>query len=64
LSRIVYDELTQRVLDFVMREAPVVPEQVTPSLDIIGDTGIWGVDVDDLVMDFGQEFGVDVSGYR
>lgn len=59
-----YDDLTQRVLDFVAREAPVVREQVTPSLDIIGETGIWGVDVDDLVEDFGKEFGGDVSNYR
>jgi len=60
----VNDDLVRRVREFIARETGLRLERVTLATDVVEDTCIYGIDVEELVVNFSKEFGVDVSNFR
>ena len=61
MSEETVESLASRVIAFVAREAGVPKESITLRTTLLGDLGIAGVDGEDILAKFADEFHVDVS---
>ena len=58
---------TRRVIEFLAQQCGYRPDELDESMDLYGDLKVWGDDVDELFIEFSEEFGlaldeVDVCG--
>ncbi|MFW6035958.1 MAG: acyl carrier protein [Halothermotrichaceae bacterium] len=54
------DDILQRVVDIVVEELAVDPEEVTAEASFIDDLGADSLDVVELVMAFEEEFDIEI----
>ena len=57
-------DIDQSVMDFVAKFTGVKRKRLTPESTLYGDLGIDGADGWELIEKFGQQFQVDLSGFR
>ncbi|MDB6067872.1 MAG: hypothetical protein JWR26_4080 [Pedosphaera sp.] len=58
------DMIDQNIIDFVAEFTGVKRERLTPASTLYGDLGVDGADGWELIEKFGQQFQVDLSGFR
>ena len=56
-------ELVKEVIDFVAAQRGVKPEKIGLPTRLSQDLGVGGDDGDDLIIDFGRRFNVDLTGF-
>ncbi len=54
------DDIYQKVVDIIVEELAVDPEEVTPKASFIDDLGADSLDVVELVMAFEEEFDIEI----
>ncbi|ACL69786.1 acyl carrier protein [Halothermothrix orenii] len=54
------DNTLEKVVDIVVEELGVDPDEVTPEASFIDDLGADSLDVVELVMAFEEEFGIEI----
>ena len=64
LQTMIDDNLEFRIRALIAKSTGFALEKITSTTDAVRDTRIDGDDIDELVAEFGQQFRVDVSGYR
>jgi len=53
----------EQVRDFLCKQWRVSPERLTPGSRLLHDLGIDGDDASEILADFGEHFGVDLSSF-
>jgi acyl carrier protein len=54
------DDIYQKVVDIIVEELAVDPEEVTPNASFIDDLGADSLDVVELIMAFEEEFDIEI----
>jgi acyl carrier protein len=55
--------MNEKLKIFLVKQACVEEEEVTPAASLENDLGVYGGDSTDLIIAFGKEFNVDVSRF-